>query len=376
MERLVSKKFETQAGFDQANKLLGVTLPMKFGLFMLPSWPEAETNHQPRIFGEMLEQIEYAEELGFDSVWLAEHHFSRFGICPSVIPLATHVAARTKKIRIGTGVSVLTFHNPIFLAEEAAMMDVLSNGRLDFGVGRGQLPYEYGGLNVDYDTRTTRFQEVLDIVLGLWTTPGFSYHGEHYQLDDVTIAPSPVQQPHPPVYLAVSRTAASVDEAISRDLPILTGASGTEEDALAIRYLYYEVCAEAGKTPLVDQMPYFRMVYVAEDAKQAIEDPRDSVNWVSDLNSLRITLTGGSEIYMDLDDWRRTRTQDPPSYESRLETTAYFGTPESCVDRIRSLQQEHNIQYFGANMSFGKLEHSKVMRSMELFAKEVMTHFR
>ena len=94
---------------------------MKFGLFVLPSWPEGEANHESRILGETLEQIEFAEELSFDSVWLAEHHFSRYGICPSIIPLATHVAARTRKIRIGTGVSVPTFHNPIFLAEETAV---------------------------------------------------------------------------------------------------------------------------------------------------------------------------------------------------------------------------------------------------------------
>ena len=111
---------------------------MKFSLFILPSWPEAEPAHQSRIFHEAVEQIQYAEELGFDAVWLAEHHFTRFGIVPSAIPFATYVAARTKKIRIGTGVSVLTFHHPVFMAEETAMLDVLSQGRLDFGVGRGR----------------------------------------------------------------------------------------------------------------------------------------------------------------------------------------------------------------------------------------------
>ena len=110
---------------------------MKFGLFILPSWPEAEPSHQSRIYHEAVEQIQYAEELGFDAVWLAEHHFTRFGIVPSAIPFATYVAARTKTIRIGTGVSVLTFHHPVFMAEETAMLDVLSEGRLDFGVGRG-----------------------------------------------------------------------------------------------------------------------------------------------------------------------------------------------------------------------------------------------
>ena len=349
---------------------------MKFGLFILPSWPEAETYHQGRILHEAVEQIQYAEALGFDAVWLAEHHFTRFGIVPSALPFATYVAARTQKIRIGTGVSVLNFHHPVFMAEETAMLDVLSQGRLDFGVGRGQVVYEYNNFKVAYDTRTERFEEIVDIVLGLWSTPGFTYRGTHYSVDDMTIAPVPVQRPHPPMYLAVSRTPGSVDVAVSRDLPVLTSANTPDEDVLGIRALYFERCAAAGKRPLVEDMPFFRLVHVAEDEKQAISIPRDSLTWVRDLNSLRRTLTGGSEIYRDLEEWRHTRTVAVPTYESELQSTAYFGTPEQLVQRLRWLQKEHDVQYFGASMSFGKMPHADVMRSMALFAREVMPALR
>jgi alkanesulfonate monooxygenase SsuD/methylene tetrahydromethanopterin reductase-like flavin-dependent oxidoreductase (luciferase family) len=349
---------------------------MKFGIFILPSWPEAETSHQGRIYQEAVEQIQYAEELGFDAVWLAEHHFTRFGIISSAIPFATYVAAHTKTIRIGTGVSVLTFHNPIFMAEETAMLDVLSNGRLDFGVGRGQVVYEYNNFKVEYDSRTQRFQEIVDIILGLWSTPGFTYHGKYYSVDDMTIAPVPVQQPHPPMYLAVSRTPASVDVAVSRNLPVLTSANTPDEDVLGIRSLYFERCAAVGKRPLVEDMPFFRLTHVAEDEKQAREIPRASLTWVRDLNSLRRTLTGGSEIYMDLEHWRRTRTVQVPAYETELQTTAYFGTPEQLVQRLRWLQEKHHVQYFGADMAFGKMQHADVLRSMELFAREVMPKLR
>ena len=349
---------------------------MKFGIFILPSWPEAETSNQGRIYHEAVEQIQYAEELGFDAVWLAEHHFTRFGIIPSAIPFATYVAAHTKTIRIGTGVSVLTFHNPIFMAEETAMLDVLSNGRLDFGVGRGQVVYEYNNFKVEYDSRTQRFQEIVDIILGLWSTPGFTYHGKYYTVDDMTIAPVPVQRPHPPMYLAVSRTPGSVEVAVSRNLPVLTSANTPDEDVLGIRSLYFERCAAVGKRPLVEDMPFFRLTHVAEDEQQAREIPRASLTWVRDLNSLRRTLTGGSEIYMDLEHWRRTRTVQVPAYETELQTTAYFGTPEQLVQRLRWLQEVHNVQYFGADMAFGKMKHADVMRSMELFAREVMPKFR
>jgi alkanesulfonate monooxygenase SsuD/methylene tetrahydromethanopterin reductase-like flavin-dependent oxidoreductase (luciferase family) len=349
---------------------------MKFGIFILPSWPEAETSNQGRIYHEAVEQIQYAEELGFDAVWLAEHHFTRFGIIPSAIPFATYVAAHTKKIRIGTGVSVLTFHNPIFMAEETAMLDVLSNGRLDFGVGRGQVVYEYNNFKVEYDSRTQRFQEIVDIILGLWSTPGFTYHGKYYTVDDMTIAPVPVQRPHPPMYLAVSRTPGSVEVAVSRNLPVLTSANTPDEDVLGIRSLYFERCAAVGKRPLVEDMPFFRLTHVAEDEQQAREIPRASLTWVRDLNSLRRTLTGGSEIYMDLEHWRRTRTVQVPAYETELQTTAYFGTPEQLVQRLRWLQEKYHVQYFGADMGFGKMQHADVMRSMELFAREVMPKFR
>jgi alkanesulfonate monooxygenase SsuD/methylene tetrahydromethanopterin reductase-like flavin-dependent oxidoreductase (luciferase family) len=349
---------------------------MKFGLFILPSWPEAEPSHQPRIYHEAVEQIQYAEELGFDAIWLAEHHFTRFGIVPSALPFATYVAARTHTIRIGLGVSVLTFHHPVFMAEETAMLDVLSHGRLDFGVGRGQVVYEYNNFQVEYDSRTQRFQEIVDIILGLWRTPGFTYHGQYYSVDDMTIAPVPVQQPHPPMYLAVSRTPASIDVAVSRNLPVLTSANTPDDDVLGIRALYFERCTAAGKQPLVEDMPFFRLVHVAQDAQQSVAIPRDSLTWVRDLNSLRRTLTGGSEIYMDLEHWRRTRTVEVPTYESELKTTAYFGTPEYLIKRLHWLQEVHNVGYFVASMSFGKMKHADVMQSMDLFAREVMPAFR
>ncbi len=349
---------------------------MKFGMFVLPSWPQWDPSHQGRIFHEMAEQIQYAEVLGFESVWLAEHHFTRFGIVPSALPLATYVAGQTKKIRIGTGVSVLNFHDPVFMAEETAMMDLLSDGRLDFGIGRGQVVYEYANFKVDYETRTQRFNEIVDIILGLWGTPGFTYHGDHYQVDDLTIAPTPIQKPHPPLYLAVSRTPGTIDDAVSRGLPMLTSANTPDEEVLGLRDLYATRCAEAGVEPQWADMPFFRVTYVAEDQKTAEEDPQVAMNWVADLNGYRRTLKGGSEIYADLDNWIKTRPEDPPSYESRLKSTAYFGTPEHVVERIKNLRDQHNVQYYTAHFSYGSIEHEKVMRSMKLFADEVIPKFR
>ena len=157
---------------------------------------------------------------------------------------------------------------------------------------------------------------------------------------------------------------------------MLTSANTPDVDVLGLRDLYAARCVEAGVEPQWEDMPFFRVTYVAEDQETAEKDPREAMDWVADLNGYRRTLTGGSEIYADLDHWIKTRPEDPPSHESRLKTTAYFGTPERLVERIKGLCDQHNVQYFTAHFSYGDLEHAKVMRSMELFAKEVMPKFR
>ena len=214
---------------------------MKFGIFILPSWPEAEPSHQGRIYQEAVEQIQYAEELGFDAVWLAEHHFTRFGIIPSAIPFATYVAAHTRTIRIGTGLSVLTFHNPIFMAEETAMLDVLSNGRLDFGVGRGQVVYEYNNFKVEYDSRTQRFQEIGGHHPGpveyarLYLSRQILQRGRH---DHHSGARATAASPDVPGRLPHPRQCGG--GRVLRDLPVLTSANTPDEDVLGIRSLYFE----------------------------------------------------------------------------------------------------------------------------------------
>ncbi|HAA95955.1 MAG: LLM class flavin-dependent oxidoreductase [SAR202 cluster bacterium] len=349
---------------------------MKFALFILASWAEQDASHQSRIYGEAVEQIQYAEELGFDSVWIAEHHSSRYGIFPTLMPILTYIAGQTKTIRLGAGVSVLPFYNPIFLAEEAAMLDVLSNGRLDFGVGRGSADYEYGNFKIDFESRDTRFREVLDIILGLWTTGDFTYHGEYYQVDGLTIAPKPLQKPHPPVHMAVSRTAASIDVAVERDMPVLTSFFTPQKDTLDLIDLYVERCAATGKQSRLADMPFFRFLHLSDDPKKAVETPRDALTWVRDLSTYRRTLTQGDEINVDLDHWKTIRPEEPPSYEFDLENNVYFCTPEDCVGRIKNLKANHNIDYFGAAFSFGSLKHADAMASMKLFADQVMPQFK
>ena len=166
---------------------------MRFGMFYVLESPDGD--HR-RAYKEMLGQIEYAEELGFDSVWLAEHHGSAYGSMPSPAVAAAAVAAITERLRIGIAVSILPFGNPVRIAEDYAMVDVISNGRLDMGVGRGYQPREFAMLGLADQQQHSRaiFAESLDILIGLWENDTFSYQGEFYQIDNVSLSPRPVQR--------------------------------------------------------------------------------------------------------------------------------------------------------------------------------------
>jgi len=157
------------------------------------------------------EQVLFAEELGFYSAWLAEHHFTRYSIGSSSLILATNLAARTKTIRLGTAVLVSPLHNPLRLAEDTATLDLISGGRLDVGFGRGSGGYEYHGYNINADESLDRFKDSVNMVQGLWTTPDFTYSGQHFQVNRANLVPMPIQKPHPPIYLAATRTPATLD---------------------------------------------------------------------------------------------------------------------------------------------------------------------
>lgn len=147
-------------------------------MFLL-SYPENTSQRQ--VYRDAIEQIRAAEDLGFDAVWLAEHHFSHYGICGTILGLASHVAGITRRVRIGTAVVVLPFWNPLVVAEEAAMVDQLSDGRLDLGVGRGYQWNEYRGFNLAMDESRERFEESLEILKRAWTQDRLTFEGKHFQ---------------------------------------------------------------------------------------------------------------------------------------------------------------------------------------------------
>ena len=342
---------------------------MRFAFFTHVPWPEGTDPQQ--IIAQTTEQVQYAEELGFCSAWLAEHHFTRYSMVCSSLILATHLAARTRKIRIGTAVLVSPLHNPLRLAEDTAMVDLVSDGRLDVGFGRGTSGYEYYGYNVDPQESQERFQDSIKIVEGLWTTPEFTYESKFNRLEKINLVPTPLQKPHPPIYIAATRTLTTLEFLVSTGHNLCIAVVQDTAEAIDLCQRFVTMSQAAGHHRPMSDIPFFRYFYVAETEEQVRQDTETRLNWVADIMQWRRFIDKGSEVYQRMDDWRRTRTQLPASYDYLAHKRAIVGTPDQCVAKIQELQQ-HGIAYFGCNFDFGGMEHQKVLRSMELFAKEVM----
>jgi len=193
------------------------------------------------VYRDELDLIRKAERLGFDTVWLTEHHFAEDGYSPAIVPIAGAIAAVTERIRIGFNLLLLPLHHAVQLAENLATVDVISNGRLDVGLGQGYAVHEYAGYGIARSERLGRFLEGLDVIQGLWTNEVFSYDGKHYHVDAARLEPRPVQQPAPPISLG-----ASSDKAVRR-----AGRRGFNLLGLANRHLqaaYEDARHQAGLT--------------------------------------------------------------------------------------------------------------------------------
>jgi alkanesulfonate monooxygenase SsuD/methylene tetrahydromethanopterin reductase-like flavin-dependent oxidoreductase (luciferase family) len=175
---------------------------VKFGVFFQA--PEADGRSHGEHYTEMFELIALAEELGFDVAWLAELHFGgAFSLLANPLMMVPVIAERTKRIRIGTAVSLLPLQHPLSCAEQAATADVLSGGRLEFGVGRGSIPSQFHGFRIPVSENRARFDEALEIIRLAWTEDRFSYRGTFWEVEELAVVPRPVQQPHPPIRVAV-----------------------------------------------------------------------------------------------------------------------------------------------------------------------------
>src|SRR5581483_1669863 len=245
---------------------------MRFHVVMLPNYVVGVDPPFANYYRELLEQIALAEDLGFDCFWFTEHHFMQYGgPSPNPAALIAAAAARTSRIRLGCSVSVLPLRHPVHIAEDYALADALSGGRLEFGMGVGNNPREYDVFGVDIAEARDRFEEALEVILGAWTHERYSHKGRFWQFDDLTIFPRPIQEPHPPLWIAgLSET--SLSRAGQRGYNIMTVAHPRPPAEVRPGVAAWRSnLADAGFSPTDRHCLIHLRAYVDEDARRAGE---------------------------------------------------------------------------------------------------------
>jgi alkanesulfonate monooxygenase SsuD/methylene tetrahydromethanopterin reductase-like flavin-dependent oxidoreductase (luciferase family) len=253
---------------------------MKVGVLQFFAWPD-RTVPIRKVYERVLERIEIMDRSGYDAVWLAEHHFQSFSVCPSIHMMATLVAARTRRLRIGTAVSLAAFYHPLRLAEEVALLDVLSAGRVNWGAGRGFHRQEFQVFGVPPEESAARFREAVDIVLAAWRSERLTFNGRFHAFEDVEVLPKPLQQPHPPVWLAAS-SEDSIKGAARDGFAILMDPHSAHAEIGRKLALYHEALRAAGYDPATREVPTARLVAIGDTAARAAEVARRGARWLVD----------------------------------------------------------------------------------------------
>jgi alkanesulfonate monooxygenase SsuD/methylene tetrahydromethanopterin reductase-like flavin-dependent oxidoreductase (luciferase family) len=334
---------------------------VKFGLIHQTALPDGKADAVA--IADALEQIVDADALGYDGAWLTEHHFSPYGM-GSASTILSSAAAKTRRIRLGASVWVTPIHHPVRLAEDVATLDVLSDGRVNFGVGRGYGPLELSGFGVAPAEAKARHEEAVDVVLKAWTEPVLSHDGQFWQIPPIEVHPKPVQKPHPPVFQPLI-SPGSVEDAVAKDRNAIFG----------VRFLPLELTAnlmDAWRTALAAAGKRLSAVvnvsvYVAEsdaEARRHIEGP---AMWLK---------RQFAELLPDDVRGNRVRDQLLAMDFEQTYATCVAGDVRQVTDRVRWLREQAGVDYLLCSMHFGALPQERILRSMELFAREVMPSFR
>ncbi len=322
-------------------------MSLKFGWLFPVRNPARWQKPWDQLYEETLEQAEAAEALGYDGVWPSEHHGVEDGYCPGVLPLCAAIAMRTKTITIGTRLMLLPLHHPVQVAEDAAVVDILSKGRFVLGVAIGYREAEFPMMGVNRKYRPSLMEEGLQIIKRCWTEEEpFDFVGKRYQLHGVLCRPKPLQKPHPPIWIG-----GMSGPAIDRAARYGDGFHGWDVKA------FVEAMRRHGRDPSSVPIAESRDIYVAENEEQAWEESKDHLFYVASLYR----------------EWGEADRPGAPAltYES-LRRSTFIGNPEQIVAMYRRRMEQypeftHSILRVPAGM-----EHKKVLRFMELFAREVM----
>jgi probable F420-dependent oxidoreductase len=314
-------------------------------------------------YRDALEEVIRAEALGFDSVWMEEHHGVEDHYWPSPLPVLAGFATRTSGLRLGTDILVFPFYHPVRLAEDIALLDVMSGGRFIFGTAIGYKPDEFALYGTPLEKRGARFEEGLQLMKALWSDDAVTFRGHYYQLHEARIEPKPVSKPHPPVWiggwgkLTLKRAAILADAWIPGPTADLARLLDGKQQLLAHR-------AAAGLTAAVTEWPLTRDVIIADDDATARELAERHI-----MVSYRDEYAGGwkhpfidSRAATDLESLKRDRF--------------IIGGPEQCIAQMRRFVEAYGMSHVICRLFFPGMPHQHIMRELELLAREVMPAFQ
>jgi alkanesulfonate monooxygenase SsuD/methylene tetrahydromethanopterin reductase-like flavin-dependent oxidoreductase (luciferase family) len=297
---------------------------MQFGLFGGARAKRGGPSGDSQGYGDFIDYVVAAERLGYRSIFLVEHHFTGYAQVSASLALLSYIAARTRTIRLGTAVVVLPWHNPVLVAEEAATLDLLSGGRLDFGVGKGYRDYEFSGFCVPIEEATERFDEAMAVIRKSWTAGGrFSHHGKRWHFENVVVEPAPVQRPHPPFWLGAG-SAESIRRAAREGYNLLLDQIAATELIIERVGIFREECAKIGRTYEPTMVGVTRGLQIARTREERQKALQTRVQVIRNIGSL--ARGPGAERYAD------------PNFDPETDDAPLLGTPDEIIARLQRLK--------------------------------------
>lgn len=350
---------------------------MDFGLNTNFAIPKNGTFEQG--FREGFATVDLAEELGMDTVWLPDTHFApKRSVMAAPLCVASSIVTRTRRLRVGLAVQVLPMIHPLRIAEEAATVDQLSQGRFEFGVGRGNAVRNYDIMGIEYGETKDRFQEALDIILKAFSGETFSYEGKYHRITNATLSPLPYQKPHPKI-----RIAANSEDSfglIGRlGYPIFLGLRDMDKEDLKTNLKnYQEEWKKAGHSGDGGDINVRFPMYIAPSDEEAIEEPKQGMEYF--FERFRDTyMASFGRAGTERVETRQTRYDKIATltYEDLLETKVIFGSPGRVIDRLTQFQEQIGITGITADLNpGGVIPKDAAQRSMKLLTQEVMPAFK
>src|SRR5260221_4485253 len=336
---------------------------MRFGLFGGARTDPGEQASDSRIYTDYIDYICEAEALGFHSVFLVEHHFTGFGQISATLNVLTYLAAKTTRMRLGTAVLVLPWHNPALLAEQAATLDLLSNGRFDFGIGKGYRWGEFHGFCIPMEEAEERYQETVAFLRKAWTTTAASANqGKYWDYEDVVIEPAPVQKPHPPLWVG-AQSPNSICFAAENNFHLLLGQAGSPETVAEGISIYRRAVEAQGRVYDASMVGLTRALHIAYTEAEREKARELRATFMANVQSLSLSPTGESPTL-----GRPRKLMSRAEMDELTERDALIGRPDEIIKRLQRLQAG-GLDYVMVIDFAGSLDH------LRLFAREVMPAF-